>query len=103
SAARFNTFTVTKGEAKISGGDESTFAKLGESVLIPAGIRTSIKPNNGESVELLRCYVPDIKKDIVDPLRFVGFSDVEIAWLGSYGERNDLRPFLQLAEGWDRQ
>ncbi len=102
-AARFNTFTVTDGEAEISGNGESTFAKLGESLLIPAGIKTSIKPEEDQSVELLRCYVPDIQKDIIDPLRLVGYSDVEIAWLGSYGERNNLRQFLELPQGWDQK
>jgi hypothetical protein len=54
-------------------------------------------------VEILRCYVPDIEKDIVDPLRLTGYSDVEIAWLGSYGERNDLQQFLELPDDWDQQ
>jgi mannose-6-phosphate isomerase len=102
-AARFNTFTITDGEAEISGNGESTFAKLGESLLIPAGVKTSIKPENGQSVELLRCYVPDIEKDVVDPLRLAGYSDVEIAWLGSYGKHNDLRQFLELPDSWDQR
>lgn len=102
SATRFNTFTITSGEAEISGNGESTFAKLGESLLIPAGVKTSIKPTHSQAVELLRCYVPDIQKDIIDPLRQDGYSDVEIAWLGSYGQRNDLRHFLELASDWDQ-
>jgi mannose-6-phosphate isomerase len=101
-AARFNTFTVTSGEAEISGNGESTFARLGESLLIPAGVKTTIKPANRQPVQLLRCYVPDIQKDIVDPLRQAGHSDVEIAWLGSYGKRNDLQNFLHLSDGWDQ-
>jgi len=102
-AARFNIFIVTNGEAEISGNGESTFAKLGESLLIPAGVKTLIKSVNKKPLELLRCYVPDLKKDIVDPLRLAGHSDVEIAWLGSYGERNNLRQFLELPDGWDQQ
>jgi hypothetical protein len=27
---------------------------------------------------------------------------VEIAWLGSYGKRNDLQNFLHLSDGWDQ-
>jgi len=103
SAARFNTFTVTAGEAEISGNGESTFAKLGESLLIPAGVNISIKPAGNAKVEILRCYVPDIKSDIINPLQLAGFSDVEIAWLGSYGARNDLRTFLNLSDGWDQR
>lgn len=101
-AARFNTFTVISGEAEISGNGESTFARLGESLLIPAGVKTSIKPTEKQPVQLLRCYVPDIQKDIVDPLHQAGYSDVEIAWLGSYGQRNDLQDFLHLPDGWDQ-
>jgi mannose-6-phosphate isomerase len=102
-ATRFNTFTITDGKAEISGNGESTFAKLGESLLIPAGTKTFIKPADSQPVEILRCYVPDIEKDIVDPLRLAGYSDVEIAWLGSYGERNDLQQFLELPDDWDQQ
>lgn len=100
--ARFNTFTVTRGEGELSGNGERTLAKLGESLLIPAGVSTTIKPAKGEPLEILRCYVPDLQKDVVEPLRLAGFSDVEIAWLGSYGKRNDLLPFLQLPVDWDQ-
>jgi mannose-6-phosphate isomerase len=100
-ATRFNTFTITGGEGELSGNGESTFAKAGESLLIPADVKTSIEPAN-ESLEILRCYVPDLEKDIVTPLRQAGFSDTEIAWLGSYGQRNDLARFLELPDAWDQ-
>jgi mannose-6-phosphate isomerase len=100
-AARFNTFTITNGVGELSGNSESTFAKAGESLLIPAGVKTSINPA-GESLEILRCYVPDLEKDIVTPLRQAGFSDTGIAWLGSYGQRNDLARFLELPDVWDQ-
>ncbi|BCM89874.1 putative mannose-6-phosphate isomerase GmuF [Abditibacteriota bacterium] len=99
--ARFNTFTVLSGAANFTGNGEVAFAKRGESLLIPAGVEVKIEPNSlagaGE-VELLRCYVPDLQRDVIDFLRASGASDVEIAWLGSYGSGNDLLPLLDLRQ-----
>ncbi len=99
--ARFNTFTVINGAANFSGGGEVAFAKRGESLLIPAGVAITIEPNTlmgaGE-VEILRCYVPDLQRDVIDFLRASGVSDTDIAWLGSYGSGNDLLPLLSLPQ-----
>ncbi len=99
--ARFNTFTVISGAANFSGGGEVAFAKRGESLLVPAGVGMTIEPNTlagaGE-VEILRCYVPDLQRDVVDFLRASGVSDTDIAWLGSYGTGNDLLPLLGLPQ-----
>jgi len=100
-AARFNTFTVISGAANFSGGGEVAFAKRGESLLVPAGVGVKIEPNTlmgaGE-VEILRCYVPNLQRDVVDFLRASGVSDTDIAWLGSYGSGNDLLPLLGLPQ-----
>lgn len=91
---RFNTMTVVGGAALFSGGGESVEAKLGESLLLPSQMPVSIEPQGTEGVEILRCYVPDLKRDIIEPLRERGISDRDIAWLGSYGAGNDLLPLL---------
>ena len=99
--ARFNTFTVISGAATFSGGGEVAFAKRGESILIPAGVDTKIEPNalaGAGEVEILRCYVPDLQRDVIDFLRESGVADQEIAWLGSYGSGNDLLPLLGLPQ-----
>jgi mannose-6-phosphate isomerase len=99
SAARFNTFTLINGAATIRGGGEEVFARRGESLLIPAGVEIEIVPQaltNAGEVELLRCYVPDLARDIVAPLREAGIDDTSIAWLGSYGRGNDLSLLLGL-------
>lgn len=101
-APRFNLFTVTKGAAELNGNGKSTFASLGESLLIPANLSTSIKPANGQPLELLRCYIPHLEQDVVAPLRQAGHDDSAIAWLGSYGKSNALLPFLHLQDGWDQ-
>lgn len=99
--ARFNTFTLISGAANFSGGGEVAFAKRGESLLVPAGVSMTIEPNTlmgaGE-VEILRCYVPDLQRDVVDFLRASGVADIDIAWLGSYGSGNDLLPLLGLSQ-----
>ena len=99
--ARFNTFTLINGAANFSGGGEKVFAKRGESLIIPAGVEVEVAPNsltNAGEVEILRCYVPDLQRDVVDFLRASHVSDREIAWLGSYGVGNDLLPLLGLPQ-----
>ncbi|HEX9998247.1 MAG TPA: type I phosphomannose isomerase catalytic subunit [Abditibacterium sp.] len=98
---RFNTFTLINGAATFTTGEEVVFAKRGESLLFPAGVEVAIAPNslaNGGEVEILRCYVPDLQRDVVDFLRESGIDDREIAWLGSYGVGNDLLPILGLPQ-----
>ena len=99
--ARFNTFTLIGGAGTFSANGESVFAKRGESLLIPAGVEVQIQPNsltNGGEVEILRCYVPDLERDVVTFLRGKGIADKDIAWLGSYGQGNDLLPLLGLPQ-----
>ena len=43
-AARFNTWTLIGGKATFAGNNESVEAKRGESLLIPAGLKTRIEP-----------------------------------------------------------
>ncbi len=98
---RFNTFTVLSGAANFTGNGEVAFAKRGESLLIPADVEVTIEPNalaGAGEVEVLRCYVPDLQRDVIDFLRASGVADVEIAWLGSYGSGNDLLPLLNLRQ-----
>lgn len=98
---RFNTFTLINGAANFTGNGEKVFAKRGESLMLPAGVEVEISPNsltNAGEVEILRCYVPDLKRDVVDFLRASNVSDKEIAWLGSYGVGNDLLPLLGLPQ-----
>lgn len=97
-AARFNTWTLIGGSGKFSAGAESVLAKRGESLLIPAGISVIIEPQNGETLVMLRCYVPDLELDVIEELRSRDIGDEQIAWLGSYGAGNDLLPLLGLPQ-----
>lgn len=94
---RFNTLTVIGGAAKFSGGGQEVHARQGQSLMIPAGVQVQITPEEAGGVELLRCYVPQLERDVIQVLRERGKSDEEIAWLGSYGQGNDLLPLLGLS------
>jgi mannose-6-phosphate isomerase len=100
-AARFNTLTLTSGAATFTGNGETVFARYGESLMIPVGVSVEIKPEaltGGGQVEMLRCYVPDLMRDIIEPLRQRGITDEDIAWLGSYGQGNDLLSLLGMPQ-----
>ena len=94
-APRFNTFTVINGSVRVEGHGEEVAAGLGESILLPA-----LVPANFQSVEvgnpavLLRSYVPQLRRDVIEPLRAEGCPREAILSLGSYGQGNDLKRIL---------
>ena len=61
----------------------------GESCVLPAAIgEVSVSPDKtGGAVgaSLIACYVPDLERDVVEPLRRAGHSDEEIRTLGEVG------------------
>lgn len=95
SAQRFNTFTVIGGSARFVANGEAVEARSGQSLLIPAGLDLEVVPDKA-GTELLRCYVPQLQRDVIDVLRAHGKSDEQIAGLGSYGQGNDLLSLLGL-------
>ncbi|MGB3634920.1 MAG: mannose-6-phosphate isomerase, partial [Rubrobacteraceae bacterium] len=53
----------------------------GESCILPAALgEARIVPENEAS--LIACYVPDLERDVVSPLRQAGYSDEGIRGLG---------------------
>jgi mannose-6-phosphate isomerase len=53
-----------------------------ESVLLPAAIGdVSVSPT-GDGADLIACYLPDLERDIVDPLRAANHADEAIRALG---------------------
>jgi mannose-6-phosphate isomerase len=67
-------------------GGSETLA-TGESCIIPAalsGVRMVPTQQDG-TASLIACYVPDLERDIVMPLRKMGYSDQEIRALGEVG------------------
>lgn len=65
-----------------SAGGETTLGRA-ESCLLPAAIgEVTIAPTGTSPASLVACYVPDLGRDIVAPLREAGHDDAAIAALG---------------------
>jgi mannose-6-phosphate isomerase len=63
-----------------SGGEE-TLGRA-ESALLPAAIGDVTVSPTGAEADLIACYLPDLQRDILEPLRAAGHSESEIARLG---------------------
>ena len=76
---------VGEGEVTLEyGGGTETLARA-ESCVLPAALgEMRVLPNGGEA-SLVACYVPDLRVDVVGPLREAGHADGEIAALGKVG------------------
>ena len=86
---RFELFSCIEGGGKVHcEGGEEVFGK-GESFFLPAKAgKYAIEPQS--ETALIKAYLPDLKQDIVTPLKEAGFSNKEIASLGGKGSFNDL-------------
>ena len=63
------------------GGEEPLVG--GESCVLPAGIgEVRVVPDGPGEASLVVCYVPDLARDVVSPLRELGYSETEIRALG---------------------
>jgi mannose-6-phosphate isomerase len=82
---RFLTLSNVGGPVTISwSGGEETLGRA-ESILLPAAIGdVTVHPSGGEA-DLIACYLPDLQRDIIAPLREAGHSDQAIAALGETG------------------
>jgi mannose-6-phosphate isomerase len=57
-----------------------------ESCVLPAAIgEVSVIPSRTGAATLVACYVPDLERDVVGPLKEAGYSDEEIRALGEVG------------------
>ncbi len=56
----------------------------GESCILPAAMGEARIVPEGEA-SLIVCYVPDLRRDVIAPLREAGYSDEEIRELGETG------------------
>jgi mannose-6-phosphate isomerase len=68
--------------------DEEGAERLGraESCVLPAAMgELRVVPGGAGEADLIVCYVPDLERDVVAPLREAGYSDDEIRALGEVG------------------
>ena len=64
------------------GGGSETLGRA-ESCVLPAAIgEARVTPGAAGEASLVACYVPDLRRDVVEPLREAGYSDEEIQALG---------------------
>jgi len=57
-----------------------------ESCVLPAAIgEVRVVPPTAGEASLVACYVPDLERDVIGPLREAGYSDEEIRALGEVG------------------
>lgn len=88
---RFRIVTVIEGEAAIHFDDQFITAKRGQTFLLPACLaHYALAPTTAPS-KLLCAYVPDLRRDVIEPLRRANYRDDEIARLGGpISSHNDL-------------
>lgn len=68
---KFYIYTVYEGSGTISWNTGSEDVKIGESILVPASLG---KYTFSGKLKALRCYVPNIQKDVIQPLLQAGYS-----------------------------
>ncbi len=76
------------GEGPVELGYEGGSERLGraESCVLPAAIgEVGVIPSGAAETSLVACYVPDLGRDVIEPLREAGYSDEEIRTLGEVG------------------
>jgi mannose-6-phosphate isomerase len=88
----FALYTLIEGHGEIVSGDRFPLQSY-RTVLIPAYADKSIFIPDGSCV-LLKAYVPDLKRDIVQPLVAQGVSSEKISALAGNAKQNDLVGFF---------
>ncbi len=96
---KFLTLTALQGPVEIETDVSEVQLPSGRTTLIPASIpEFSLRPE-GRGAELLKCYIPDLKTDVINPLLKRGVERTRIAALGGPGSKNDLRSVLNDIDG----
>jgi mannose-6-phosphate isomerase len=91
--SRFHVLTVVEGTLAVTGGSRTEVLRSGQTCLLPASLgETTMAPRPEAAV--LDAYVPDLGRDIVEPLRAGGFAPDEIVALGGRTELNPLRELV---------
>ncbi|MBA2692796.1 MAG: class I mannose-6-phosphate isomerase [Rubrobacter sp.] len=75
---------VGEGDVGIEYEGGSELLGRAESCVLPAAMGEARLSPEGEA-SLIACYVPDLGRDVIPPLRDAGYSDVEIRSLGEVG------------------
>ena len=78
---------VGEGTVTLEYGGGAEILGRAESCVLPAAVREVrvVPDGGGGEARLVACYVPDLQRDVVRPLREAGYTDEEIAALGEVG------------------
>jgi mannose-6-phosphate isomerase len=85
----FHILTALEGAGRVSG----EVLNCGDSVLVPASVQT-YEVHAEEPLLLVKAYVPDLRADILEPLRQRGLPDEVISQLGGNPRHSDLARLL---------
>lgn len=89
----FQALCVLSGSGVLASGGAQTELRAGESLLLPAGLGR-YRISTTSTLKGIRSSVPDLVRDVIEPLRGQGRTDAEIAALGGEGRGNDLIPLM---------
>jgi len=90
---QFWVLSAIEGRVDVVCGDMRETLLAGHSCLLPANLgEVRIEPVG--QAALLKAYLPNLKKDVIEPLRRAGVSDESILGIGGTTRLNDLAPML---------
>ncbi len=90
--SRFYVLSQIEGQSRVIHGGNAESLLPGHTLMLPACLGSvTLEPANGSA--LLKAYVPDLLRDVVQPLRSVGVEDGDIVALGG---KTGLNPLLEL-------
>lgn len=90
---RFYVLSCIEGSCRVSGGGQEIVLRPGLTCVVPAEV-TEVALGPEGHASLLKAYVPDLARDVVEPLRAAGVSDAAIVALGGRTRLNDLEPIV---------
>ncbi|MFH0958170.1 MAG: type I phosphomannose isomerase catalytic subunit [Pseudomonadota bacterium] len=92
----FWVFNVISGSGKILGVDSQDEQPIeqGDTIIIPAHMGPFKLEPSGDSLTIVKSWLPDLLSDVISPLRQAGFSDSNIIGLGGHKSKNDIKSVL---------
>ena len=78
---RFHILSPMEGDVRIHFGREVVAARRGQTLVLPARLGAYALESLDASARVLKMYIPDLQRDIIEPLKQAGFTLAEIARL----------------------
>ncbi|HQE91368.1 MAG TPA: hypothetical protein PLH19_03125 [Anaerolineae bacterium] len=91
---RFCVLSQIEGTSTVIGGEQQVILRPGQTCLLPASLGAATLEPLSAPCALLKAYVPDLVKNIIQPLRAAGVADEAIVRLGGKTTLNTLQTWL---------